>query len=195
MLTLLHSSPVHVATFDALRDRIAPDTPLFHVVREDLLERARTEGITPEIEAATTALIRVASGPVLCTCTTLGEVAEAAGALRIDRPLMQAAAETGGKVLLAEEMAKAGNPAKTRPLSLASAWPRFEAGDHDAFAQAVARGIRHAITDDTACIVLAQASMGPAATLLADTGLPVLTSPEIALRAALSARPRPPAHR
>ncbi|MEZ5715556.1 MAG: hypothetical protein R3D85_10545 [Paracoccaceae bacterium] len=201
MLTLLHTSPVHVATFDALRDRIAPGAPLSHIVREDLLDRARVEGVTPAIASETTALIQAAPGPVLCTCTTLGEVAEAAGALRIDRPMMQAAARTGGQVLLVycldstaqasralleDEMAQAGNSAGIEPLSLAPAWPLFEAGDLPAFAQAVAEGIRAAISDRTACIVLAQASMAGAATLLEDTGLPVLASPEIALRTALS---------
>ena len=202
MLTLLHTSPVHVATFDALRDRIAPGTPLAHIVREDLLSRARTEGVTPEIAGETAALIRQARGPVLCTCTTLGAVAEAAGALRIDRPVMRQAAGSGGPVLMAyclestakpslallrEEIGRAGSDAKITPLSIASAWPLFEAGDHDAFARAIATAIRAAWSPDHTACVLAQASMAAAAAHLAD--LPVLASPEIALRTALSAGP------
>ena len=199
MITLLHTSPAHVPTFDALRDALAPGMALRHIVREDLLARARGEGITREIAAEVAAL--VTPGATLCTCTTLGKAAEAAGALRIDRPLMQAAAQTGGKVLLAyclestagpslsllrEEMEKTANSAGTETVFLPSAWPLFEAGDIPAFAAAIATGIRAAITPDIACIALAQASMAPAAPLLADTRLPVLASPELAFRAALA---------
>jgi len=198
MLTLLHTSPVHVASFDALRDRIAPGAALTHVVREDLLTRARAEGVTPAIAAETAALIRAAHGAVLCTCTTLGAVAETAGALRIDRPAMRLAAQSGGRVLLAyclqsthrasqdlldQEMAKAGNSAGSEPLFIASAWPLFEAGDHAAFARSVAVAILEHIQPGLTAIVLAQASMAAAAAHL--PGLPVLSPPEPALRAAL----------
>lgn len=199
-LTLLHTSPVHVATFDALRDRIAPGTRLAHIVREDLLDRARAEGLTDAIAGDTVKLIRDARSPVLCTCTTLGEVAETAGAVRVDRPVMRQAAQTGGRVLLAyclestavpsralldQEMAKAANSAGTEPLFIANAWPLFEAGDPAGFATAIAEAIRAHTAPGIAVVVLAQVSMAGAADLLADLGVPVLASPETALRAGL----------
>lgn len=199
-LTLLHTSPVHVATFDALRDRIAPNASLRHVVREDLLERARAGGINAALAGEVAGLIRAQDGPVLCTCTTLGEVAETAGALRIDRPVMRAAARNGGRVMLVyclasteapsrelldAEMEQAGNLAGTEPLFLGSAWPLFEAGDAAGFARAVAAGVRGAMHPGIGAVVLAQASMAGAAGLLGDLVVPVLASPEMALRAGL----------
>ncbi|PAX84113.1 arylsulfatase, partial [Streptomyces albidoflavus] len=44
MLALLHTSPVHVPVFDALRDRQRPGLTLRHTVAPDLLDRARREG-------------------------------------------------------------------------------------------------------------------------------------------------------
>jgi hypothetical protein len=97
VITLLHTAQVHADTFDALRDRIAPDTRLVHLVRPDFLKRAQG-GIDAALAGDIGAEVRAVSGPVLCTCTTIGAVAAAAGAIRIDAPMMQAAAQTGGRV-------------------------------------------------------------------------------------------------
>ena len=93
-LRLLHTSPVHVARFDRIRDRIAPDLLLDHLVREDWLDRARRSGIDDILKGEIAAEI----GPLtLCTCSTLGPIAEELGAHRIDRPMMRAAAQSGGR--------------------------------------------------------------------------------------------------
>ncbi|EHN78423.1 hypothetical protein SMCF_2038, partial [Streptomyces coelicoflavus ZG0656] len=44
MLALLHTSPVHIPVFDALRDAAHPGLALRHHVDAGLLERARSEG-------------------------------------------------------------------------------------------------------------------------------------------------------
>ena len=49
MLTLLHTAAVHVDTFTALRDQIAPNAELTHLVHPELLAEAQ-DGITPELE-------------------------------------------------------------------------------------------------------------------------------------------------
>lgn len=201
-LTLLHTSHAHCPTFAALRDRLAPDAELIQLVREDFLARARG-GIGPELEAEITDTIQGIEGPVVCTCTTIGEVARNAGALRIDQPLMQAAARSGGPILMAycldstwapslalleEALEESGTPQKVHPLLLAEYWPLFEAGETDAFAAVIAAAIRESmkITPGLACVVLAQASMAGAAPLLADLGVPVLASPELAFSAGLA---------
>ncbi len=196
-LTLLHTSSVHIPRFDAL---CPPGKALAHLVREDLLARARAEGVTPDIAAEVAALVQGAAGPVLCTCSTLGAAAEAAGALRIDRPAMQAAADSGGRVLmvyclesteapsralLEEEMAKAGNSAGIEPLFVTDAWPHFEAGDDAAFWQAIAEAVRKVAGPDLGAVLLAQASMDGAARRLGALSLPVFATPDMALRAAL----------
>lgn len=96
MLALLHTSPVHVPVFDALRDEEAPDLTLHHLVRPELLERARAQGpeaVAEDVAAALAEAARDGARAALCTCSTIGSVAEAAGAalglpvLRVDRPM------------------------------------------------------------------------------------------------------------
>jgi hypothetical protein len=204
-LDLFHTSPAHVARFDALRDRLAPGLSLHHHVHEDWLSRACKGGVTAALSAEVSHAIKAAGGRKLCTCTTLGPIAEAAGAVRIDRPLMQAAARIGGRICLAyclestaniskqlleDCIAEHGAPAKITPLCLGGLWPLFETGKLDAFADAIAAAIRGhmAAQPGTTCVVLAQASMEGAASFLTDTKVPVLAAPELAFRAAL-ARP------
>ena len=39
-ITFLHTSPVHIKTFNALVDKLAPDIPVRHIVDESLLQEA-----------------------------------------------------------------------------------------------------------------------------------------------------------
>ncbi len=48
-LTFLHTSPVHIKTFDALLKERAPDIPAAHVVGAAFLADARTQGISPDL--------------------------------------------------------------------------------------------------------------------------------------------------
>lgn len=75
-------------------------------------------------------------------------------------------------------------------LALTQFWPLFEAGERTAFEAAIAGGVRDAVRDipGLGAVVLAQGSMAGAAGLLADLGIPVLASPELALACALAAR-------
>jgi hypothetical protein len=205
ILTLLHTAEVHCATFDAIARRIAPDAALHHVVRPDWLARAQC-GIDSDLQAEIADTIGGSKGAVLCSCTTLGAVAGALGAIRIDAPMMAEAAriagETGGDIVMAycldstlapsadlldTALEVRGHKAKVHALSLAEFWPLFEAGQarpfHAVIASAIAENIGAA--PNAACVVLAQASMAGAAPLLFGLGVPVLTSPELSLRAAL----------
>lgn len=201
-VTLIHTADVHRATFNAVRDRIAPGTELVHVVRPRWLVRAQ-EGMTASLDAEIASTVTRCSGKVLCTCTTIGPTVEAAGGLRVDWPMMQDAARAGGPVLLVycldssrqpslellkRALAESGTPQKIHRLALPHHWRLFEAGDRDAFASAIAGEVRQALTDlkDVSAVVLAQVSMAGAAAQLEDLDVPVLTSPELALRAVLS---------
>jgi hypothetical protein len=88
--------------------------------------------------------------------------------------------------LLTSAMQTAGNRSEIILLHLLDLWPLFEAGNGDAFAHAIADAIRRANIPAKATIVLAQASMTGAAALLADLGVPVLSSPELAFCSALA---------
>lgn len=205
MLTLLHTSPLHVPVFDALRDEEAPGLALHHLVRPELLDRARAQGpgsVAEDVAAELGEAARDGARAALCTCSTIGSVAEAAGAalglpvLRVDRPMAAAAVATGPRIavlvavestrvpteeLLAQEADRAGREIEVRTVLVAGAWERFEAGDHDGYLAAVAAAARE--IRDADVIVLAQASMAPAADGL-DLDVPVLAGPRTGLRAA-----------
>ncbi|MEU3776097.1 aspartate/glutamate racemase family protein [Streptomyces sp. NPDC032472] len=201
-LTLLHTSPVHVPVFDALRDRDHPGAVLRHLVAPELLDRARAAG--PEAVApALRALLAGSGGPVLVTCSTLGAVAESlAGELgvpvmRVDRPMAAAAVGMGSRIvvlaalestlaptvaLLAEEAG--GRAVGVTARVVAGAWDRFEAGDGPGYLALVAAAADAVSAADADVIVLAQASMAGAAALTT-TRVPILSSPPLGLTAAL----------
>jgi hypothetical protein len=141
---------------------------------------------------------------VLCTCSTIGAVAErveaAVPVLRLDRPMAAAAVETGGRVvvlaavqstlaptlaLLAEEADRAGTSPRIEATVVPGAWERFEAGDVEGYLDLVRAALGE--VGKATVVVLAQASMAAAADG-APVGLSVLSSPRTGLRAALALR-------
>jgi hypothetical protein len=121
-------------------------------------------------------------------------------ALRIDRAMADRAVRTGPRVLvvaavestLAPTMAlilsaatNAGVAVQPRTLLVEEAWPHFEAGDNARYIETLARAIR-AAAGGADVVVLAQASMAPAAALLADLGIDVLSSPALGARHAVA---------
>lgn len=207
-LALLHTSPAHVPVFDALRDAGHPELVLRHLVLEDLLDRAGESGpqaVAGDVEEVLVAAVAEGATAVLCTCSTIGGVAESLGpvlgvpVLRVDRPMAAAAAREERVTviatvaatlpptlaLLAEEAEKAGRrPAEVRTVLVEGAWERFEAGEHDGYLDLVAAAT-DAVTDADV-IVLAQASMAGAVTRTV-TRIPVLSSPRPGLAAAAAA--------
>ncbi|MFJ7157097.1 arylsulfatase [Streptomyces sp. NPDC101118] len=116
-LALLHTSPAHVPVFDALRDRHHPGLELRHVVAPELLDGAREHG--PEAMAGEVVrLVRQAAdggaAAVLCTCSSLGAVAEAVPlavpVLRLDRPMAAEAVRLGGRVVVLGTVASTLEP-------------------------------------------------------------------------------------
>lgn len=200
-ITLLHTSDAHVPTFKALQARLAPESTLQQIVRSDWLERARNHGLNTALRAEISETVEAAEGTVLCTCTTIGTAATDAGAIRIDAPMMTEAAKIGGSMILAYALESTrdtstellrgallaeGRDVNIRQVFCGQAWPLFEAGKPEAFAASIAQSVRDEIAQNPAtCIVLAQASMAGAAAHLSELGVPVLTSPESAMRYAL----------
>jgi hypothetical protein len=78
----------------------------------------------------------------------------------------------------------AHGPVTILPVPCLTAWPAFASGDLPAYARMVAEAAREA-APGVEVIVLAQASMTPAADLLAGLGIPVLTSPRSAVEKAV----------
>lgn len=209
-IAFLHTSAVHVDTFQALVTGLASDVTVDHVVREDLLRDARILGadhadVSPLVTAAMSDAAAAGAAVVVCTCSTIGGVAERADiangvrVMRIDRPMADAAVAAGTRVLVVAALQstleptvelirdsayRAGKAVVIERHWVATAWPLFEAGDTGAYVRALADDVR-ALLPGPDVVVLAQASMAGAAALLTDVRVPVLSSPAMGVRAAL----------
>jgi hypothetical protein len=208
VLALLHTSSVHVPVFDALRDAAHPGLVLRHHVEAGLLDRARREGpgaVTDAVRAVLRQAVAGGARAVLCTCSTIGAVAEASAAgagvpvLRVDRPMAAAAVAAGPRVavlaalestlaptvvLIEEEARSAGRAVEVRTRLVDGAWSRFETGDTEGYLRLVAEAADAVTGADV--IVLAQASMAPARESTR-TAVPVLASPAPGLAAGAAA--------
>ncbi len=211
-LNFLHTSPVHVATFENLLSELAPTLPARHLVQPELLAQARAEGqisaLALAIRKSLTALLsNTEIGPVvLCTCSSIGNLAEIEGAklglkvIRVDRPMCTKALVLGPRIavvaalestfqptldLLRQEATRLNldKPPQLELVFCEGAWAHFEAGDQEAYWQSVADKL-HQLDGLTDTVVLAQASMA-GATAYATLKQPVLSSPRLGLQAAL----------
>ena len=208
-IAFLHTSPVHVATFSRLMSELAPGLRVAHLVREDLLADARHEGVdSPALIARVRdALAQADARVVVCTCSTLGGIAEdtdTGGAYqvsRIDRAMADQAVRPGGRLLLVAALestlapttallqssaAGLGVAVEIEHLVVGDAWAHFEAGHHAEYIRAIVAAVARAPVAATGSVVLAQASMAPAAEVLAAQGIRALTSPRRGVEHAIS---------
>lgn len=209
-IVFVHTSPVHVATFEQLVRGEAPEMTTKHVVVEQLLSDAQTTStddpdLVERIHLAMTDAACDGATVVVCTCSTIGGAAERVSsrdrfrAMRVDRPMADLAVTSGARLLivaalestlaptarLLQESADAlGRNVEIRSLLVRDAWTHFERGDRDAYVRTIADAVRKAV-DSIDAVVLAQASMANASELLADLGVPVLSSPRLGVRAAI----------
>jgi hypothetical protein len=216
VLGLLHTAEPHRARFDRLLAELAPqNVGWVHCVREVLLRQALdtfpVNTIAAGIEAALATLRSQGATQALCTCSSVGGMAEQVGrqmglpTLRVDRPMAEAAVTAGRRLLVAaclpstlgpttqllNEVAHAqGRRIDIETLLMENAWPLFQAGDEAGFARHIADIIRHASPCPDA-IVLAQASMAGAADLLKQAPVPVFASPRLGVAAALARLTQP----
>jgi hypothetical protein len=187
---LLHTSEVHRPVFDDLVAEIDPRSRLVTLVDEALLDRARRFGLADPalVDAMRKRLDELAdrdARSIVCTCSTIGGLAESIGAglavdvVRVDRAMAERAAAIGGSIVvlaalestvattcdLIESVALSrGARVAVEARLVVGAWERFEASDvagyHALVADAVAR-----VGNEADVVVLAQASMAQAADL------------------------------
>lgn len=208
----LHTAHVHVRTFHDLlgeRDDSVADR---HLVDTGLLAAAREHGVDAVREAIGDRLRRLVgegADVVVCTCSTIGPTAKAVGAemglrvVRVDRPMAEAAVLAGRRVAVVASLDEAaatlmpllhecarttGRDVEFVDVRCTGTWSAFEAGDLLTYATGVADAVRRAVLPldpPVDVVVLAQASMLDAAPLLRDLSVPVLTSPRLAVEAAV----------
>lgn len=207
-IALLHTADVHVETFNTLFAQIGVEVELTHKVRADLLDRARSEG-TEAVRNETLAELSelAAADAVICTCSTLGPVADMVAqstphVFRIDRPVMERACQTGPNIMVAicldstrdatlallhDVAAEVRRTISPRLVLCQSAWLYFESGDMQGFATEIAETITRDLAEGAQadCIVLAQASMRVAQPYLEKLAIPVMSSPLLAAEHAI----------
>lgn len=210
MLSFLHTSPVHIETFDDLLQQWKPTLPVRHYVEESLLQWAKEAGrVTPrmerQVERAVTSAVNDGATVLLCTCSTIGSLAESfdgrsgCAVLRVDRPMAQKAVATASRIalvatlrntlpstrdLLTEEAGKAQKEIRLVEGVCEVAWAKFEAGDREGYLREIAETVRE-VAGDVEAVVLAQASMRGVERYCETVSIPIYSSPEIGLREAI----------
>jgi hypothetical protein len=201
-IVFVHTSPVHVDTFGRLTQAADPALHVEHVVLEHLLAEAQIEGadnpaLIKRVQDAMIAAASTGAKMVVCSCSTIGGAAEKTptggrfAAARIDRAMADRAVCLGPNVLVVAALESTLGPTteliresatalrkqvSIEHLLVREAWPHFQSGEHAAFLGAVAAAVRAALPGPDV-VVLAQASMAPAAEALRDVGVEVLASP------------------
>lgn len=208
-LAFLHTAQPNVDTFRRLVEEIDPSIPVEHALLEDVLAGAVgtgsvTEAMRRDTERAIRTLAAGGATVVVCTCSTIGGVAEATTVpgvhvMRIDRPMAEQAVASGRRILVAATLpstlrptmalirqvaARAARDVDIAELLCGEAWQHFERGDRAAYAEAIADAVACS-TRPGDIVVLAQASMAPAAERIRERGMSVLASPELGVRAAI----------
>lgn len=205
-IAFLHTAQVHVDTFNQLTKGL--NIEVQHMVKPQLLADAQKHGLD-FVRAETLAALNTLSNAdaVVCSCSTLGPIADDFSnnnphVLRIDKPLMQAALQNAPNIavviclkstqqstlnLLNQCASQAGVKINPQVILCADAWQYFEAGDQTKFAQSIADQVKSEMSVNTNCIILAQASMRVAEPLLENLGMPILSSPKLAIAAAVAA--------
>ena len=200
-ITFLHTARTHIDTFAPLLKSIDDSIASTHLVEEALLEEAQKEGETAVLQQKIAKIVHSAlnnnTDTILCTCSTIGKMAESIApgrVLRVDRPMLEEAFQIGGRIRIAATLEStikptldlltevAGNSAIDVDLVVISeAWPHFERGDLDLYYQTIGAKLQE-IAKEADVIILAQASMA-GATKVVDVDCPVLSSPELGIQA------------
>lgn len=209
-IAFLHTSPVHVSTFTSLLETLDPGMQAVHVVDQALLQDAREQGhdapdIVRRVQEAVHAAAATGARVVVCTCSTIGAAAEATptqghfSSRRIDRAMADVAARSGPGVLVVAALQSTLAPTShlvrdsAQRLQLQvdvsehlvpNAWAHFEQNNLPAYYAEIESAVRNLLPGPNV-VVLAQASMAPAAERLQGLGVPVLCSPELGVRDAI----------
>lgn len=205
-LGFIHTVSALAPTFSALAAELLPQTTTTTIADELLLKSTLRDGrLTKETEERLAdhvqSLTRFGVDAVLVTCSSVGAVVDrlAAGSdvplLRVDRPMAERAVELGPRVgvvatlrttleptaeLIARTAAQAGTTAEVVAALCDGAFDALGRGDtrrHDELVE----GALTEVGRDVDVIVLAQASMARVADGLDGIGVPVLSSPRLAM--------------
>ena len=209
----IHTSHVLIPLFSGLAKQILPEFETFHMSDESLIRATiRAGGLTATTRRRLVATIQSArdagADGVMVTCSSIGEGTALARQVfdfpifRIDEAMAMAAVERGRRIgvaatlrttleptlrLLAETAARQGRDVELVSSLCEGAFEAVLAGDTEQHDSLVRESLIR-LRAETDVVVLAQASMARVlAQMNPNGGAPVLTSPELALRAARDA--------
>jgi Asp/Glu/hydantoin racemase len=178
---------------------IQPACVVEYVVMPALLEQARQEGLTSAIAQQLNQVIEQLQTQgveqIICTCSTLGGLAETLNprVIRVDRAMAEQAIALGSRIAVVAALASTLEPThallkavaqqqakmiKIHDYTCLNAWEAFLANDQASYLQQIASVLT--TIDQADVIVLAQASMAEAAKLCQQK-IPILSSPRIAI--------------
>jgi len=207
-ITFLHTADVHVKTFSNLLKKSKSTASVKHIVNTEILDCAVKSGITKQLENEVCELLiteALHSNIVVCTCSTLGGIAEKVAQhsglniLRIDREMADIAVNSGKQILVLAALESTLQPTKRLMQSsqalqgtnntidymvVEDSWDYFLAGQQHLYLSCIAAKIEK-LQARYDCIVLAQASMAGAASLINKKGPLILSSPELGVDALL----------
>lgn len=206
-IVFLHTGELHVQTFEALIEQVAPKLSRAHHVNAALLDRAQVTGIDTalheDIQQAMYKVAKTGAKRVVCTCSSIGNAAEQAGqrfgfeARRIDRPMAKEAVRKAHQIavfaalkstlsptdaLLKDEAEDQNKDIVITHHTIQHAWPFFESGDLNQYHASIAETLNTFDLSNTDVIVLAQASMANASKRV-ELNIPVLSSAQMGLEA------------
>jgi Asp/Glu/hydantoin racemase len=194
-------------TFASLADELVPDAEYFHIVDETLLANTRKTGsLTATTRRRVLGYVESAADAgadlVVVTCSSIGPAVDASHdfvdvpVLRIDEPMADEAVRLGARIgviatlattlapteQLVVRRAAAANKTVTTVAHLCDgAFDALQAGDRDRHDELVREGLRELIAE-VDVVVLAQASMARVADTLAETAVPILSSPRLGMQ-------------
>ncbi|MGH1503504.1 MAG: hypothetical protein ACRBI6_08105 [Acidimicrobiales bacterium] len=204
-LAFLHTAEVHRSTFEALVAELDPTVVVTTIVDADLLRRAQLDPDDPTVEAGIDRAIEQlrTSDRAICTCSTIGALAEERGAIagvavdRVDRAMAERAAALRGPVVAVvavestieptQQLLAGAGVTELEIVVAEGAWTAFGAGELDGYLDTIEATARQAATR-AGVVVLAQASMAAVAERCDGRigDVPVLASPRLAVEAALA---------
>jgi Asp/Glu/hydantoin racemase len=195
------------ATFTELAGELVPEAEVFHIADETLLSNTRREGkLTPATKRRVLGYVESAAEAgadlVVVTCSSIGPAVDASRdfldvpVLRIDEPMADEAVRLGSRIgvvatlsstleptaeLVRQRAREAGKEVEVTARVCVGAFEALQAGDRDRHDELVREGLREVISGSDV-VVLAQASMARVVETLDDVGVPVLSSPRLAMQ-------------
>ena len=211
-LAFLHTLDANIAVFNKSVEECGYDVEVAHRVNKAVLKDTMKLGhvdasIADRIRAEISELRDDGADVVVCTCSSIGAVAEEMNETetievqRIDRAMADRAVGIGDRIVLAASLSstlgptrellessaqRLGKSVSIKEVVISSAWDRYVAGDITGYIEEVAKAMTAQFNEGDV-IVLAQASMADAALLVSDSPIQILSSPKLGVERAVEA--------